>query len=183
MESVKVLNWIETNTKSSGWGWGSDLDISSLNGEQIFYIDGVPTIFKRIIGNLAKGFIVNLRGFTKSACYIVRGDGYFAHGETAKEAQDALFEKILEDKPEEERIEDFIAHFPKGKKAKGNEYYEWHHILTGSCKFGRDEFVRQNHIDLNSEYTPEEFIEIVKNAYGSDIIKQLKREYEKGGEK
>ena len=151
--------------------------VSSLNGEQIFYIDSVPTIIKRIVGNLAKGFVVSLNDFTKSVCYVIKGNGYFAHGVTAKEAQDALLEKILEDKSEEERIEEFINHFPKGKKASGTEYYEWHHILTGSCKFGRDEFVKQNNIDLSAEYTPEEFIKIVKNAYGSEIIASLAKAY------
>lgn len=234
MESVKILNWIETSMKTrfpgcgssrgSGYGHGSsrgyghgssrgsgcgssrgsgfgdgcvfadgsgrgfsdgsgsgsgDGDgVSSLNGEQICYIDGVPTIINRVVGNLAKGFIVKLSDFKKLPCFVVKGDGYFAHGKTAKEAQEALLEKILEDKSEEERIEEFIAHFPKGEKAKGNEYYEWHHILTGSCKFGRDAFVREKGIDLNAEYTPQEFIDIVKNAYGAEIIKELAKKYE-----
>jgi hypothetical protein len=77
-----------------------------------------------------------------------------------------------------ERIEMFVKEHKQDVKYKGTDYYEWHHTLTGSCKFGRDNFVNQHNIDLEAEYTPQEFIEIVKNAYGSEIIKQLELEYE-----
>lgn len=152
-------------------------DISSLNGEQIYYIDDIPTVITNVKRNLAKGYVVNLNDFSRTACYVARGEGYYAHGETVEEARSSLMSKIFENRSEEERIDEFVNHFPKGKKAKGTEYYEWHHILTGSCKMGRDEFVKSRGLSLEAEYTPEEFIKITENAYGSEVIKELKKRY------
>jgi len=38
---------------------------------------------------------------------------------------------------------------------------------------GRDNFVKSNGIDLNKTYSINEFIELTKNQYGGEIIKQL----------
>lgn len=157
---------------------GSNYGIKTLNGEIVYMVDGVPTIIRRIAGNLAKGAIVSEKDFSLIPCYIVRGDGYFAHGETAAEAARALTEKILEGKSVEERIDEFVKRFPSGVKAPGRDFFEWHHILTGSCKMGRDAFVREHSIDLEAEYTPQEFIDICKNAYGGNIISKLRKRYE-----
>ena len=42
---------------------------------------------------------------------------------------------------------------------------------------GRRSFVNDRGIDLADTFTPEEFIEICKDAYGGEIIRQLKERY------
>lgn len=53
-------------------------------------------------------------------------------------------------------------------------FFEWHNILTGSCEYGRKSFIESNGIDIeNDSFTIQEFINLTKNSYGSEIIKQL----------
>ena len=76
----------------------------------------------------------------------------------------------------DEAIEMFIKEFPDlNKKYPAKAFYIWHNRLTGSCEMGRNSFVRNGGYDLESDtFTVQEFIDITKNAYGGDIIKQLK---------
>ncbi len=101
----------------------------------------------------------------------------FAHGENLKEAMKSLQEKIFEDLSEEERIDMFLNEFEKGKKYKGHIFFDWHHKLTGSCLMGRNTFVEENELDLEKEYTVDEFIELTKNSYGSEIIRDLEKRW------
>ena len=73
---------------------------------------------------------------------------------------------------EEERVALFKQNFSQGT-FKAKDFYNWHNILTGSCKFGRDVFVQQKGIDLESNMTVLEFINLTQNEYGSHIIKLL----------
>ena len=84
-----------------------------------------------------------------------------------------LQEKIFDDLDIEEKIEMFNKQFNRVDKYNGEEFYKWHHILTGSCTAGRDNFVRENNLDLKKLYTVDEFIEITKDSYGGNIIKRL----------
>lgn len=86
-------------------------------------------------------------------------------------------EKIFEDLKPEESIQEFRKQFNNVDKYKGNEFYRWHHILTGSCKMGRDNFVKNHKIDLSHKFTVKEFIKICENDYGNNIIKRLKEFY------
>ena len=111
--------------------------------------------------------------------YIAKGEGLFAHGDTMKEAAEALREKIMAKKSEEERIAEFVAEFPSLEcVAKGEAFYSWHHILTGSCKQGRDLFCSERGLSLEARYTIAEFIALTENAYGGEIIKRLKQHYD-----
>ena len=156
----------------SGYGYGS----RSLNGEEIHVIDGVQTIIKNIKKAVAKGFIVNV-DFTMSPCYVVKGNGYFAHGKTIEDARSALTAKIFEDMDSEKAIAEFLRTFKKGKSYSGRLFFDWHHYLTGSCQMGRESFVRDRGLDVDAEYTVDEFIEICGNAYGGEIINQLKERW------
>lgn len=98
-------------------------------------------------------------------------------GKTSKEAMKSLQEKIFEDMDTEEAIEEFKNKFDNNKKYKGTEFYAWHHILTGSCKMGRDNFVKNHNLDLEKKYTVKEFIAECENDYGGNVIKQLKQYY------
>ena len=54
------------------------------------------------------------------------------------------------------------------------ELFTWHHVLTGSCKQGRESFCKQHGIDLDGDmFTIHEFVGLTKDSYGGDIIKRL----------
>ena len=159
----------------SGSGDGYGDGIKGFNNQPVWMIDGVATIIKNIRGNIAKGFILN-KDLTLSACYIAKGHNKFAHGETLKEAVEALQNKIFEDMDTETAIEMFLKEFPDSdKKYPAKAFFTWHNRLTGSCEMGRKAFVRDGGYDLeNDTFTVKEFINITQNAYGGEVIKQLK---------
>lgn len=159
----------------SGDSYGSgDENIKSVNGELVFYIDEMPTIIKKIVGNLAKGFIF-MQDFTMNPCYIVRdGHGLFAHGDTAEGARIALEEKILRSIDEDEVIEKIIEKFGSGDKHTAAEFYNWHHYLTGSCELGRKSFMKNHGIQMDDLFTIDEFIDLTKNDFGADKIEKLR---------
>ena len=161
----------------NGYGYGSGYDyrngISKCNEHYIFTIDNIPTIITSIHGDVAKGFILN-KDLTLEKIFVVKGNNNFAHGETLKEAMADLQEKIFVGLDIEEKIEMFNEKFNRSDKYSGEEFYKWHHILTGSCTAGRNNFVRENNLDLKKFYTVDEFIEITKNSYGGNIIKKLR---------
>ena len=144
---------------------------------KVWLVDCVPTIITKIKESVAKGFILE-SDFSMHSCYIVKGNGYFAHGKTIREAQEALRAKIFEDLEPEEAIEKFMEKFKPNIKYKGSEFFEWHHYLTGSCLMGRESFVRSHNINLEHEMSVEEFIDLCIDDYGGDVIKQLKEAWE-----
>ena len=200
MESIKIEEWLKDNHKDgsgdgygygygsgygygdgssdgSGYGDGYDCGISYFDGKDVFVIDEVQTIITYIKDAVAKGFILN-RDFTLTPCFVVKGNGYFAHGKTLEEAMTALRKKVFENMDSEEAIGQFIEKFKKGEKYKGTEFFEWHHYLTGSCLIGRESFVKNHGLDVNAMYTVDEFIAICENDYGSEVIKELKEKWE-----
>ena len=165
----------------SGDGYGSgdgSGDITQYAGHNVHSIDGVLTIIRCVHGMFAKGYAVRGDLQLIEIC-IAKGEGFFAHGATIKEAAEALHEKIFEEKSEEERIAEFVAEFPSlDCVVKGSTLHSWHHILTGSCKQGRDLFCSDNGLPLDSYYTVAEFVTLTKNAYGGEIIRKLKSHYD-----
>lgn len=155
-------------------GDGSGDGIQAVSKRLVYPIDGVPTILDYIHGNIAEGFILQ-SDLTFTPCYVVKENGKFAHGTTLREAFDALQEKLYDDRTEEERLIAFKEHFPVfDKKYPAREFFTWHHILTGSCKAGREAFCRDRGIDLDKDrYTVYEFILKTLDSYGGDIIKRL----------
>jgi len=140
----------------------------------------VATIFIKIKGNIAKGHIVNI-DLSTTPCYVIKQINTFAHGKTLHEAQKALNDKLFEDMPEEERIEAFLWQFSSStEKYPAKDYFAWHGKLTGSCEFGREQFVKGHNIDMDSKFTVDEFIELTKEAYGKEVIMKLKEQITKG---
>ena len=159
----------------SGYGSGSGEKLKKLKGYDIYYIDKVPTIITAILGNYAKGFTVGGE-YQLNDCFIAKDElsGYFAHGSTLKKAQEALQDKITNNMTPEEKINAFCKAFNKDEKYKGTEFFKWHNILTGSCLFGRNQFIKDKGLSLEDDYTVDEFISLVELEYGSNIIKELK---------
>ncbi len=154
-----------------GYGYGSGVDV--FDGKNVYRIDETPTLIYSIRGNVAHGAILN-GDLTLTPCYVAKQDNLFAHGETLREAMEALRDKIFEDMSAEERISVFLAETECGKKYPNQHFYDWHHRLTGSCDMGRKAFAKDHGIDVeNGTMTLEEFLELTKNSYGGDVIRHV----------
>ena len=157
-----------------GCGDGSGSGIEELDHQKVYKIDGVQTIIDSVHSNYAKGKILN-GDLTTKDCFIAKCGNYFAHGETLKKALEDASEKYNENKPLEERIKEFNEKFPGDNVFySGSELFSWHHILTGSCLFGRQQFCESKGLDIKDKYTIKQFISLTENAFGSDEIKKLK---------
>ena len=158
----------------SGSGSGSGSGIKSINGNSIYVVDSIPTIITNVKGNIAKGFILQ-SDLSLTPCFIAKENNQFSHGNTLHEAFESLREKLYDDSTEEERILKFKEHFSDfSRKYSAKDLFIWHHVLTGSCKAGREAFCKDKGIDVdNDRFTVYEFIELTKNSYGGEIIRKL----------
>lgn len=167
-----------------GYGYGSvDGDgIRRFCGEDVYMIDGIPTMLGIVHGNIARGRVL-LEDLTTKPCYVVKQGGVYAHGETLRAAMEALRDKLLEGMPLEERIEEFVKSHEWGKAYQSADYYDWHRKLTGSCEMGRSEFAAAHGYKLTADelLTVEEFIDLTEGSYGGDIIRRLREAYNKKG--
>ncbi|MFV0627004.1 MAG: hypothetical protein ACK5N8_06630 [Alphaproteobacteria bacterium] len=144
-------------------------------GMEVIYIDKVPTLIKSIKKGIIKGFILN-DNMTTEECFVSSFNGFTAHGKTIKESSDSAMAKFFANMHIDEKIKEFKNIFKKNKKYKGQDFFNWHFILTGSCEQGRENFVKNKSIDLQKGFTPLEFLEICKNNYGSDILRRISYE-------
>lgn len=159
----------------SGTGYGDG--IKEINGKEIYMVDDIPTIFKSIRNNIAKGFIVK-NDLQFEPCYIVKENNQFAHGSTLKDAFMSLHEKLYDDSTEEERIEAFMKQFPEyDVKYDNMDLFVYHHVLTGSCRMGREAFMSNKGLSLDGKTSVREFVKLTQDAYGGDIIKKLPETY------
>ena len=158
----------------SGSGDGYGDGFKSINNITIYKIDGINTGIHKVKNNIAKGFILNY-DMTMTDCFIVKNNTYFAHGSTIKEALKALNDKVFANLNVEEKIKEFKNKFTEySKKYSAKLFFEWHYLLTGSCELGRMSFAKQKGIDIEKDkLSVLEFIELTKNEYSGEIIKQL----------
>lgn len=163
------------NGDGSGDGYGNGDGINTFCGKKVYSIDCLQTVIESVRGNIAKGYILQ-SDLTLTPCHVVKGNGKFAHGNTLREAFEALQEKLYDDSTEEERLKKFREHFPDfSAKYPARELFTWHHVLTGSCKTGREAFCRDKGIDIDHDtFTIYEFISLTENSYGGDTIRELK---------
>lgn len=161
----------------SGCGSGYGYGLKTYEKQTVHYIDGVATVIRTALKNVARGYVIN-SDLTTQDCVIVRSGNLFAHGDTFADAQAALQEKLFDGMDVGEKIELFREKFDDGVKYPAREFYDWHHRLTGSCEFGRKSFAREHEIDLDAGvYTVREFVAITEHAYGGEIIGRLKEYY------
>ena len=158
------------------FGYNYNNNISIFNSDVVYQIDNVPTIIKHIKGNIACGFIIN-DDLTLTKCFIVKDDKYFAHGNTLKDAVDAVRQKKWQGMDSETIINEFCKEFKPHEKYKCSKFFEWHNYLTGSCELGRKTFMKNHNIEMDDEFTVDEFINLTINDYGKKIIKQLKEQW------
>lgn len=158
-----------------GDGYGDGDGLESLNNIPIYIVDSLQTQIISIRNNVAKGFII-YSDLSRTPCFIVKKDDLFAHGSTIKDAVKSLENKLFENYTVEERIIKFKENFKDfSKKYTAIDLFDWHGRLTNSCNFGRRSFCKDKSIDIdNDSFTIFEFIELTKDSYGGDIIKQIK---------
>ena len=165
------------NRYGKGYGDGDSTGLKEINGKKVYMVDGTQTIFTSVRGNIAQGFIVQ-SDLRLIPCFIVKENNKFAHGNTLRDAFTSLQEKLYDDSTEEERIEAFKKKFPDYEEKYDNkDLFTYHHVLTGSCRMGREEFVKDKGLSLDGKTSVREFVKLTKNAYGGDIIKELPKAY------
>lgn len=161
----------------NGFIYGYGECVKELNGDNVYLIDGIQTIIKSVHGNIAQGFILN-GDLTLQPCYIVKEQNYFAHGDTLHDAFIALQEKLYYNSTEEERIEVFVKKFPNYDTSYSNrDLFDYHHVLTGSCRMGRESFCKDKSINLDGSTTVREFVSLTKDSYGAETIRKLPQAY------
>lgn len=164
----------------AGIGCGIGIGVKELNGDNVHLVDCIQTIIKSVHGNIAQGFILK-RDLTLQPCYIVKEQNYFAHGDTLHDAFTSLQEKlerIYDESTEEERIEAFVKKFPNYDTPYSNrDLFDYHNVLTGSCRMGRESFCKDKGINLDDSTTVRDFVSLTKDSYGSETIRMLPQAY------
>lgn len=169
----------------NGYGYGegngghySKINIQQINGLPVVSVDDVLTAIEVIHGDYAKAYTIR-HNVILVPCYVARVGSSFAHGETLKEAFADAQSKEYSRMSEEKRIGLFIAQYPSAYEVVSNrELFAIHNALTGSCRFGREEFCKAHDINLDGSMTIASFLELTKNAYGGEIIKKIIKKYE-----
>lgn len=163
-----------------GNGFESRRGVKELNGENVHLVDGIQAIIKSVHGNIAQGFILN-SDLTLQPCYIVKEQNKFAHGYTLHDAFTSLQEKLerlYDESTEEERIEAFVKNFPDYDTPYSNrDLFDYHHVLTCSCRMGRESFCKDKGINLDGSTTVRDFVSLTKDSYGSETIRRLPQAY------
>ena len=165
------------NGNGNGYGYGYGLKIHSFENQPVYYIDEIPCTFISVKGSVAKVSVINTSSFQKEPSYIYKFNGVFAHGDTVRKAKEDAERKYYNSLGVEQSIDLFTDKFKSGHSYPNRDFYNWHTILTGSCDSGKDMWIRDKKINLESTMTPNEFIELTKNAYGGDIIQRLTGHY------
>lgn len=158
-----------------GSGDGYSDNIKEFGGRKIYYVDNVPTLIQAVRGDVARGAV--LRGdMTLKDCWIARRGHFFAHGDTLREAVEAVEAKWLENRPLDKRIADFVVSHPELDKPY-NDLFNWHHVLTGSCEFGRRQWCEEHGHKPTDSITVREFLTGTANDYGGEVIRTVAERY------
>ena len=158
-----------------GNGYGDGGTIKEYNGQKVYNIDFLSTIIYHVRVNVAKGAIIT-NDLTVKECWIAKHGNYFAHGDTLREAVITAFKKWQHNRPVSEQISDFVKIHPSLDK-EYSDLFEWHYILTGSCRFGRKQWCEEHGYKPTDSITLRTFFSQTKNYYGGEIIVQVAKKY------
>ena len=159
----------------SGSGYGSGSGVKEFNGRKVYDIDSVSTLIYTVRGNVAKGAVLRSE-MTLRDCWIARRGNFFAHGDTLHDAVEAVEAKWRDNRPLDDRIAEFLKTHPELDEEYG-DLFDWHHILTGSCEFGRRQWCEEHGYKPTDSITLRAFFEQTKNDYGRDVIRRVAKEY------
>lgn len=166
------------NGYGSGYGDGYGDGIKSFDGQKVYIIDNIQTLIDYAHWDYARCRTVN-SDLTTKECFVAKFGNFFAHGNTLKEALKDAQEKYNENRPLEERIAVFVKKYPSlDSVGSHSDLYSWHHILTGSCTFGRQEFAKFHNLSWEEgEMTIRDFLTLTKSSFGSEIIQKVINQY------
>lgn len=156
------------------------IGIKEFGKERVWLIDGVPTLIDIVHGNYACGRVLNA-DFTTTPCYIARVGRVLSHGKTIKEAIIQAENKPISEFSLKERINRFHAEFPTlDTVATCRDFCRWHHILTGSCQMGTENYVKDHGLNMDGEFTVGFFLNTaIHVVYGGGKIRAVLKSYEK----
>ena len=109
-------------------------------------------------------------------CWIAKRGNFFAHGDTLHEAVEAVEAKWRENRPLDERIAEFVKTHPELDEEYG-DLFDWHHVLTGSCEFGRWQWCKEHGYKPTDSIILRTFLTETVGNYGGDVIRQVAKEY------
>ena len=158
-----------------GDGYGSGDGVKEFNGRKVYDIDSVRTLIYAVKGDAARGAVLR-KDMSLKGCWIAKRGNFFAHGDTLHEAVEAVEAKWRENRPLDERIAEFVKTHPALDEEYG-DLFEWHHILTGSCEFGRRQWCDGHGYKPTDSITLRAFFEQTKNDYGRDVIRRVAQKY------
>ena len=96
-----------------GYGDGYGEKIAKFRGQSVYYIDSLPCIFESVHNDWASVQVIDREDFTLKHAFIAKLDGLFAHGNTIREAFDAVTEKAMENMDDDEKKRRFLESFPE----------------------------------------------------------------------
>ena len=158
-----------------GSGDGDGFGVKEFNGRKVYDIDSVRTLIYAVKGDAARGAVLR-NDMTLRDCWIAKRGNFFAHGDTLHEAVEAVEAKWRDNRPLDERIAEFMKTHPALDEEYG-DLFEWHHVLTGSCEFGRRQWCEEHGYKPTDSITLRAFFEQTKNDYGRDVIRRVAKEY------
>ena len=156
-----------------GDGYGSG--VKEFNGRKVYDIDGVRTLIYAVKGDVARGAVLR-KDMTLKDCWIAKRGNFFAHGDTLHDAVRAVDAKWRENRPLDERIAEFVKTHPALDEEYG-DLFDWHHVLTGSCEFGRRQWCEEHGYKPTDSITLRTFLTETVGAYGGDVIRMVAKEY------
>lgn len=146
--------------------------LKKFKGNEVYYIDNIPCYFLAIKRNTAKVQVIK-NDFTTELQYISKQGSLFAHGKTKDESLQSVLDKHFASLSFSEKKSEFVLKFKKNETYKAQIFFDWHHILTGSCKYGRLDFIQSRGIKLDSEMSVIDFLTITQSEYNGNIIKEI----------
>ena len=159
----------------SGSGYGDGSGVKEFNGRKVYDIDSVPTLIFAVKGDTAKGATIQ-KDMSLKDCWIAKRGNFFAHGDTLHAAVEAVEAKWRENRPLDERIAEFLKTHPSLDEPYG-DLFEWHHILTGSCEFGRRQWCEEHGYKPTDSITLRAFLTETAGDDGGYVIKRVAKEY------
>ena len=153
-----------------GSGYGNGTKIKQFKGNKVYYVDNIPCIFKSVHENYASVKVIDVNSLELKKAFIGKFENCFAHGATIRDAIEDARSKYYQSLDFDEVKEKLLVEFKEKGKLTVKELYNWHGILTGSCRFGRTQFQTEHNLKDDDMLTLEEFVDLTKNAFGGDRI-------------
>lgn len=163
----------EGDAFGNGCGDGNKIIITIFKGHKVYTIDKIPCYFVKVHDNYAEVRIIDRHNFEETKAFIGKFNGRFAHGSTIREAIEDAREKYYSHLDFNEAKKQLLGEFEKKGKLTVKELYQWHGILTGSCRFGRSEFQKSHNLKDDDLLSLKEFVNLTEDAFNGEKIRAL----------